>query len=101
MHADPGAAEEQLLRGAGHVGGTVLVRDAVVAALLAQMFAQQLTGTGIKHSHRAAIPLHLDGAADPARRRTVVSGFHFDAAIEVHSSVAELIVPEGFDGERK
>jgi hypothetical protein len=40
VRAELGATDEQLLRGAGHLRGAVFVRDAIVASLLAQMFAQ-------------------------------------------------------------
>src|SRR5450759_614179 len=95
------AAGQQLLGGARRVRGTVFVRNAMMAALLVEVLAQQLAGAGIEHSHDALIPLHLDVAADPARRRAVVSGIDFDAAVEVYSALAELIEAEGLDGQRK
>ena len=101
VRADPGAAEEQVLRGAGHVRGAVLVRDAIVAALLAQMFAQQLTSAGIEYTHRAVVPLSLNLTADPSWRGAVISRFDLNAAIQVDPSVSELIVAEGFDRERE
>src|SRR3954453_9127697 len=64
------------------------------ATLLAAVFAQQLPGTGIQHPHDVAVPLHFHATADPAWRRTVVSGIDFDAAIQVHAPVAKLIQPK-------
>ena len=87
--------------GARRLRGAVFVRDAIAAALLAQVLAQQLAGARIEHAHDAAVPLHLDAAADPARRRAVVGGVHFDAAVQVHPALAELVVAEGLDGQRQ
>ena len=47
------------------------------------------------------IPLDLNTAADPARRRAVVGGFDFDAAIQVHGSLAVLVIAKRFDRQRK
>ena len=38
---------------------------------------------GIEQADVAAVPLHLDLAADPARRRAVVGGLDFHAAIQI------------------
>ena len=47
------------------------------------------------------VPLHTDAPADPARRRTVVGGFHLHAAIQVHGAFTELVITEGLDGQRQ
>ena len=39
---------------------------------------------GVEQPDVQGVPLHLDCAADPARRRAVVRGLDFDAAVEVH-----------------
>ena len=64
------------------------------------MLAQELTATGIEHAHDPAIPLHFDAPSDPTKRHAVVSGFDFDAAIEIHPPLAKLIMPEGFQRQR-
>ena len=48
-----------------------------------------------------AVPLHFDAAADPAGRRAVVSGIDFDAAIEVHAPLAELVVAKRLQRQRQ
>ena len=50
------AADQQLLCGAGRVRGPVFFRDAVTAALLAQVFTEQLAGAGIEYDARIARP---------------------------------------------
>ena len=64
------AARQQLRVRARRLRGLVFVRDAMPAALLAQVFAQQLAGARIEHTHDAAIPLHLArcGRSSPAAR---------------------------------
>src|SRR5262249_20817283 len=42
-----------------------------------------------------------DGAADPTRRHAVIGRFHFDTAIEVYAPLAELIVAERFQRQRR
>ena len=81
--------------------GFVFFWNPVTAALLAQMFAQELTRAGIEHTHDAPIPLHIDGSADPTGRHAVISCFDFDAAIEVHAPLAELIVAERLQRQRR
>src|ERR1017187_5028360 len=58
------------------------------------MLAQRLTGAGIKQTHEHRVPLHIDLTADPARRRAVVSSFHFDAAVQMNRALAILVVAE-------
>ncbi len=50
--------------------GTIFVLDAMAAALLAQVLAQQLAGEGIEQAHVRGIPLHLErgGRSSPAAR---------------------------------
>src|SRR5674476_955196 len=47
------------------------------------------------------VPLHTDAAADPARRRTIVSRFDFYTAIQVHRAFTVLVIAEGLDGQRQ
>ena len=61
--------------------GVILFFNAIPTALLAHMFAQQLPGLGIEQADIQLIPLHAQQAADPARRRAVVSGFAFAGSL--------------------
>ena len=74
--------------------GVVLVLDAIPAALLAHVFAQQLPGLGIEQANIQLIPLHSQQTPDPARRSAVVGGFDFDAAIQMHDALAVLVIAE-------
>ena len=47
------------------------------------------------------IPLHLDPPSDPARRRAVVGGFDFDAAVQMHGALAVLVIAERFERQRQ
>ena len=47
------------------------------------------------------IPLHLHAPADPARRRAVVSCFDFHAAIQMHRSLAVLVIAERLQRQRQ
>jgi hypothetical protein len=68
------------------------------AALLPQVLAQQLAGARIEQAHVNARPTAPGRAADPARRRAVVSGLDFHAAVQVHPALAELIMRKGSTG---
>ena len=81
--------------------GTILVLDAMPAALLAQVLAQQLAGERIEQADVRGVPLHSHTAADPARRRAVVGRFDFDAAIQMHRAFAVLVVAERFQRQRQ
>ena len=81
--------------------GAVFVLDAMAAARLAQVLAQQLAVSGIQQPHLPGIPLHLDAPADPARRRAVVGGFDFHAAVQMHGALAVLVVAEGLERQRQ
>src|ERR1019366_522393 len=71
--------------------GVVLFFNAIPAALLAHVFAEQLPGLGIEQANVQLIPLHSKHTTDPARRRAVVGGFDFDAAIQMHDALAVLV----------
>jgi hypothetical protein len=47
----------------------ILFSDAIPAALLAYMLAEQLSGCGIEDANEKFIPLHVHRTSDPARRR--------------------------------
>ena len=99
----PGAARSpQQLRSAQRRSlGVVLFFNAIPAALLAHVFAQQLPGLGIEQTNIQLIPLHSQHAPDPARRRAVVGGFDFDAAIQMHDALAVLVIAERFQRQRQ
>jgi hypothetical protein len=92
---------QQLERAQRRFLGAVFVLDPMAAPRLAQVLAQQLTVVRIQQSHLPAIPLHLDTPTDPARRCAVVSGFDFDAAIQMHRALAVLVVTKGLDRQRQ
>jgi hypothetical protein len=62
-------ATKQLLRAQRCSCGTILLLSAVASALLSQVLAQQLPATRIDQPHMRGIPLHVNPASDPARRR--------------------------------
>ena len=79
---------------------TVRIADAVAAALLSQMLAQQLAGARIEQAHEHRVPLHMHLAADPTRRRSVVSRLHFNTAIQMNRALAVLVVAERLQRQR-
>src|ERR1039458_1242750 len=89
-----GSAQRRPLR-------VILFFDAIPAAPLAHVFAQQLPGFGIEQANIQFIPLHARHAPDPTRRCAVVSGLDFDAAIQMHDALAVLVIAEGFQRQRK
>jgi hypothetical protein len=62
-----------------------------------QMFAQELARLGRDQSDVQIVPLHVHPLPDPAGRRAVVRGLHFDAAIEVDRAVAVPVVAKRFE----
>src|ERR1700691_4322809 len=70
------------------------------AALAAQMLTQQLTGAWINQSDEHRVPLYVDLPPDPARRRTIISSFHFDTAIQMNRALAILVVAERLQRQR-
>src|SRR5580658_10912511 len=91
-------AAQQLLRAQRGTLGAVLILDAMAAARLTQMLAQQLTGTGVQQAHMPDVPLHTDPAADPARRRAVVGRFDLHAAVQMHGAFPEPVIAKRLDG---
>ena len=74
--------------------------DPVPAARRAQMLAQELAGLRGEQAHVQIIPLHLHALPDPARRRAVIRGLDFDAAVEMHGAFAEAVIAKRFERER-
>ena len=64
------------------------------ATLLAQVFAQQLSGLRMQQAYIQTVPLHRHTASDPAWWRALVSRSYFDTAIEVHYPLAIFIEAE-------
>src|SRR5262252_4961200 len=81
-------ASQQLRRAERHFLGVILFLDAIPAAPLAHMFAERLFGERMQDA---------DGTPDPSWRQTVVSGFDFHAAVQMHHAFSELVVAEGFE----
>ena len=77
----------------------VLFLDPIPATFLAHVFAQQLTRLGIEKANENTIPLHSDHAPDPTWWCAVVSGFHFDTAVQMHDAFAVLVIAKGFQRE--
>src|SRR5690348_1744868 len=98
-----GAARSPQQLGSAQRGslGMIFWFDAIPAAFLADVFAQQLAGFGIEQADEQLVPLHARHTSDPPRRRAVVGGFDFDAAVQVYDTLTVLVVAEGFDRQRK
>jgi len=58
-----------------------------VAALLAQVLAQQLAGAGIEQPHAALIPLHL--TRRPIQPGGPVVALRLNTAVQVYGALAE------------
>ena len=72
--------------------GTILLLNAVPAALLPQVLAEQLPGERIDQPYLCGIPLHVNPASDPAWRRAIVCGLDFDAAVQMHGPLAVEVI---------
>src|SRR5437868_8668184 len=70
------------------------------STLLAQVLAQKLTGLGIDEANLQSIPLNVNTAADPPGRSAVVSGFDFNAAIQMNRALAVLVAAERLKRKR-
>ena len=88
---------QQLMHAEGSAWRTILWVEAMLASLLTEMFAHELSSFGIEEANKHAIPLHVHGAPNPTRGRAVVGGIDFDAAIQVHRAWAELVIAERLD----
>jgi len=67
------------------------------AARGAHELAQQLAGLRREQPDVEDVPLHVDLAANPARRRAVVGGLDFDAAVQVGRADALPVVAKRFE----
>src|ERR1017187_5938887 len=91
---------QQLMRMLRRTPRTVRIADTVSATLLAQVLAQQLAAARIEQSHVHRVPLHMDLAPDPARRRSVVSCFNLYASIQVNRAFAVLVEAKRLQRQR-
>ncbi len=64
------------------------------------MLTQELPGLRIHQADEEVVPLHVDPTPDPARRRAVVRGLDFHAAIEMHRADPEAVIAKRFERER-
>ena len=71
--------------------------EAMLASLLMEMLAHELSGFGIEEANEEAIPLHVQGAPDLTWGRAVIGGIDFDVAIQVHRALTELVIAERFE----
>jgi hypothetical protein len=78
----------------------VVLVNPVAAAWFTEMFAQQLSRLRIEQPYPLKVPLHLHAAADPSWRRAVVSGFDFEAAVQMHGAFAVLLIAERLERQR-
>jgi hypothetical protein len=60
-----------------------------------------LRGSILRGPYRTSPPLHLNAAADPARWRTVVGGLDFDAAVQMHCSLAVPVIAKRLKRQRQ
>src|SRR5579863_1811215 len=80
--------------------GAIFVADTMRAALLLDVFAQQLAGARIEQAHIHRIPLHIDQPTDPARRRAIVGRVDFNTAIDMDRSLSVLVIAERLQRQR-
>ena len=92
-----GEQGEGLRRGAG---GPVRVRDAMPAPWRTQVLADELAGARVEQPDVGVVPLHVDAAADPAGRRTVVGRRDLDAAVQMQVAAAVLVVAKRLERQR-
>src|SRR6266700_2150104 len=94
-------AEQELIHPRRRVARTVFGRDAMTAASLGEVLAQEQAGLRVEHAHALAVPLHGDGESDEAGRRGVVGAVNLDAAVEPHRARAVLVVAKGLRRQRQ
>ena len=80
---------------------TVFIFDAMPAALLTQMLAQQLARLGVEQADMRSSHCTGTSSSDPARRRAVVGRLDFHAAIQMHLALAILVIAERFQRQRQ
>src|SRR5271154_527070 len=91
---------QQLMRVVWGTSRAVGIADAMPATLLSQMLAQQLAGARIEQAHEHRVPLHMKLTSDTARRRSVVSRLHLDAAIQMNRALSILVVTKRLQRQR-
>ena len=79
----------------------ILGKDAMGAAWLPCVFAQQLSCAGMQQPNVPPIPLYLDSPSNPARRSAVVSSLDFHAAVHMNGAFAVLVIAEWLDRKRQ
>src|SRR2546428_9347160 len=85
-------ARQQLRRCKRRLLGIVFRTDAMPAALLPDMLAQKLVGSGIENADVKGIPLNIDELPDPARRNAVIGCIDFDTPIQMNGAFSVLVV---------
>src|SRR5215468_8051818 len=79
----------------------IFLLHAVLPTLLAQVFAQQLSGVGVKDTDEELVPSHMNFATNPAWRQTIVGSFHLDTAVQVYDSSPILVIAKRLQGQRE
>ena len=69
MLAGCGGAREQMHHSRRRSRRTVFIFDAMAAALLPEVLAEQLAGLRIQNANEESVPLHVHALADVARRQ--------------------------------
>jgi hypothetical protein len=80
--------------------GAIFLLDAVAAAGLTQVFAQQFSALRMQQPHPAGIPLHLDFPSNPARGSAVVGRLDLHATVQMHRAFPVLVIAEGLEWQR-
>src|SRR5690349_18405766 len=75
--------------------------DAMPAALLPDVFTQELVCFRIENPNVQMIPLYLDESADPPWWYAIESGVYFDATIKVDHPFAVLVITKRFNRQWK
>src|SRR5215470_16600595 len=88
LSAGPARPRQQLNGSEWSFLGIVLRTNAVPAALLTDMLAEQLMRLRIENTDVQPIPLTLPLHAHPAQWNDVISRLHFDEEIQIHGSLA-------------
>jgi hypothetical protein len=98
--ADAVRARDQRDDGRRRSRRLIFDEHAVTTTVGDQVLAQQQAGRRIEEADVLVVPLHTDGAADPAGRRGVVRAADLDEAVEVDGALGEGVVAKGLDRQR-
>jgi len=82
------SAVQQLLCAEGRFAGPVFIFNAVSAACLSQVLAQQLASLWIEQADLPGIPLHLHSSSDPSGRCAVISCLNFHTAVQMDRALS-------------